>query len=129
VQLPADGNLVTDGSFENYNVGVDGYNTISDGAQGDGWAVNPGSVDILGAGWQAANGSNSADLNGDIGPGTLTQNLPTQPGQSYTLHFSMAQACVNGGSPGVTKMTASWDGGRLGQPTFDGSATSPTAMG
>ncbi len=76
--------------------GFEGYpTTIGDmtpPAYVDGWQIDSGSVDLYNAtqsGWNAYQGSEWVDLNGD-GPGEISTNIPTVVGQLYVLSFAYA---------------------------------------
>lgn len=90
--VPAQANLITNGSFEQ---GIDtGPEFVTLWAGEDdwsitGWTVSAGSVDYIGGYWQAAHGSRSLDLNG-LSMGTIFQEFPTIPGVRYVVRFALA---------------------------------------
>ncbi len=79
-------------SFEGYSYSV--FSAPSHFAGG--WSVDSGSVDVYvnggppPSGSTADEGTNYIDLDGST-PGTISTNLATVPGQSYTLTFTYAQ--------------------------------------
>ncbi|MCP2257158.1 choice-of-anchor C domain-containing protein [Streptoalloteichus tenebrarius] len=83
-----------DGSFETPKVNPGTFQYLTSGQSIGPWKVASGSVDLIGAGfWQAAEGDQSVDLNGQ-GPGTVSQTFTTVPGTTYTVTYSLA------GNPG-----------------------------
>src|SRR4029079_11188934 len=72
------------------------------------------SVDLVGddpgawASWVAASGHQCVDLNGS-GRGSLSQDLVTVAGQTYTLSFALAANAVSSHGPFV-RMQFYWDG-------------------
>src|SRR5947209_7911389 len=79
---------VSNGSFETPDAGT-GFTTFGAGSDMGGWTVTAGSVDLLGTGWQAADGQQSVDMSGN-GPGTIAQTLSTSPGTQYTISYALA---------------------------------------
>ena len=61
-----------------------------------------GTVDYLGSNWQAAEGQQSLDLNGDPGTGSVKQTVTTTAGTRYLIRYAMAgnppAECSGGGS-------------------------------
>jgi len=91
--LPACGNLITNGSFEEgtYSPTQWGWQTLVAGNNSiTGWVVGNGSVDYVGAYWQPAHGSRSLDLNGDGSQGTIWQVFSSTPGRLYRVTFALA---------------------------------------
>jgi len=122
-------NLVNNGSFETPFIGESNltYLTYSAGQIMGGWTVTSNSVDLIDTYWQAADGVQSADLNGGSAGGAIYQDVATVPGQQYYLSFSLA------GNPGgaTTIMTNQvwWNGSLLDTVTFNTTGHSVTAMG
>jgi hypothetical protein len=86
---PAPSNLLVNGSFEMPAVlpSTPGYLTFGPSPL-PGWRVTRGTVDIVHARyWQPApgQGSQSLDLVGSPGAGTIEQTFPTEPGQEYVF--------------------------------------------
>jgi choice-of-anchor C domain-containing protein len=115
--------IVVNGDFEQPVVFGD-YATV--GPPGfDGWTVDAGTVDIVHELWTAASGLQSLDLNGFccIPAGSISQALPTTPGATYILSFSLAgnpdpvPICL--GSPQVKEMEVFWGEASLGVFEFD----------
>lgn len=82
-------NLVQNGSFENgANPGLfqtlDAVSTVITG-----WTVSQGSIDYIGALWQASNGSRSLDLSGG-NAGRIQQTFNTTVGGTYRVTFDLA---------------------------------------
>jgi choice-of-anchor C domain-containing protein len=81
---------ITNGSFETPIVGGN-YNTLPNGdASLTGWEIGGTSIDHIGSYWNAADGSQSVDLNGsDLGSISQTISGLTN-GQQYTVSFNIA---------------------------------------
>jgi choice-of-anchor C domain-containing protein len=79
------------GSFENGNLPNPVFTTLTatDTTSLDSWKVASGSIDYIGSFWQAADGSRSLDMNG-IAPGSISQELTTIAGATYSVSFSMS---------------------------------------
>lgn len=91
------GELLINGSFEMGPAisSSTGYLVLGDGdTRIPGWrvkAIEPGgTIDIVTTYWQQTDGLRSIDLNGSPGPGRIEQTVPTVPGASYRLAFSLA---------------------------------------
>lgn len=83
-------NLLKDGSFEKPVTNGAPWTTHGKG-QLAGWTVESGTVDVVAQYWKAARGKQSLDLSGMINsPGTISQEIPTIPGQSYLVRFETA---------------------------------------
>jgi hypothetical protein len=82
VSIVEGGNLIRNGSFE---LPLPGGNTTTELPW---WTVH-NNVDVVGAYWEAIDGSHSLDLSGDnAGPGTsIEQTIPAVPGRTYVLSF------------------------------------------
>ncbi len=78
-----------------------------------GWQVTSGSVDVDGAQVIApVTGTNdSLDLNG-VGPGVISQTIPTQAGHTYNVSFYMSgnPACGSTGVNATKSLAFSWNG-------------------
>jgi choice-of-anchor C domain-containing protein len=81
---------ITNGSFETPVVGGN-YNTLGAGDLSlTGWDIGGNSIDHIGSYWNAADGSQSVDLNGsDLGSISQTISGLTN-GQQYTVSFNIA---------------------------------------
>lgn len=84
-------NLIQNGSFETATVnpgasfiGLDAVSTVITG-----WTVSQGSIDYIGALWQASNGSRSLDLSGG-NAGRIQQTFNTTVGGTYRVTFDLA---------------------------------------
>lgn len=119
------GDLLLDGEFEEPSVGA-GHTVYSTYDMIDNWLVADGSVQQVGTEWQAAGVSQSMHLNVD-GPGTISQDIATTPGQAYLVRFAMAGD--PDGGPASKTMEVDWGGNALGQQTFDTTGRTRTAMG
>jgi choice-of-anchor C domain-containing protein len=87
-------NLVINGDFEVPAI-TSSYSTYPNGNSGiTGWTVGGNSVDILSSQWPPAGGNQSIDLSGTCNckspQGSLSQDVPTVPRQTYTLGWYMA---------------------------------------
>jgi choice-of-anchor C domain-containing protein len=82
-------NLLTNGGFEAGTVSnylqVNAFNNTSI----QGWAVNMGSVDLIGTYWVSSEGNHSIDLSG-ANAGSMSQTFPTTSGATYKVSFVMA---------------------------------------
>ncbi|MBP8537476.1 choice-of-anchor C family protein [Streptomyces sp. MK37H] len=79
-----------DGSFETPSVGANTFVNVGTGGTIGPWKVTSGNVDHIGDGfWQAAEGGQSVDLNGQ-GAGTVEQTFTTVPGKRYSVTYSLA---------------------------------------
>ncbi len=88
--VPAE-NLVQNGSFESPTVTRTGvFDTIFAGdPKLTGWTISRGSIDLIQEPyWPAFEGQQSIDLDGSPGASTISQAIPTTPGQQYILTFS-----------------------------------------
>jgi choice-of-anchor C domain-containing protein len=83
-------NIVSNGSFElpALNAGTN-WTTYGVGTGIPNWTITNGSVDLIRSYWQAADGSQSLDMNGNS-PATISQMLSTQIGSTYNLSFFLA---------------------------------------
>ena len=115
-----------DGSFESPNVGG-GYQPVLAGGNIGAWFVESGSVEIVGTYWQAAAGNQSLDLSGvwDLA-GTIYQDIPTTPGQKYTLRFAFAG---NPEDQAIKEAKVFWNDSELAKLTVDTAGRSLTDMG
>ena len=117
---------VSNGSFEEPVVHVP-YQVFSTGESIGGWVVEAGTIEIVGTYWPAAAGRQSVDLSGIFDLiGTIYQDIPTIPGQDYTVRFAFA------GNPedGATKqMKVFWNNGEIADLTVDTAGRSLTDMG
>lgn len=106
---------VVSGQFNTYDTN---YNAL------DGWDVTDGTVDHIGSYWQASDGSQSIDLVGNGGTGTIQTTVSgLDVGKSYSIFFDLA------GNPGDVRSLLVEIGMTTGGFQFDASATSRTAMG
>ncbi|MCX4588140.1 choice-of-anchor C family protein [Streptomyces sp. NBC_01481] len=79
-----------DGSFETPKVKPNTFDGFAAGQSFGPWKVASGTVDLIGAGyWQAAEGDQSLDLNGNDA-GAVSQTFTTRPGTRYTVTYSLA---------------------------------------
>ncbi len=89
-EVKTSGNLVINGSFED-GTAVGAFATLKSGeGMLPGWQVYRGSIDMLGSYWPAADGEQSIDLHGASGVGSISQAIPTEPGQNYEVSFDLA---------------------------------------
>jgi choice-of-anchor C domain-containing protein len=118
---------VVNGGFE-LPSGISTYEVFMEGWPMPNWVIESGTVEIVGPYWQAAEGSQSLDLNGiweDIG--TIYQDVPTVPGETYRIRFAMAGNPEGG--PVIKTMKAFWQGELLEDLAFDTTGHSVTNMG
>jgi hypothetical protein len=96
--------LVADGGFED--------------PAGGHWTVESGSVNSVGTFWQTAEGNFLLELNG-TDPGTIYQDLATQPGRSYTIRFAYAGDPDQECEPAVKTFKVFWAGTQIASLQFD----------
>jgi hypothetical protein len=123
--LPASAHadLILNGGFEEPALGAgENYRSVFAGHAPEeltGWTVTDG-VDILGSYWQAAYGSQSLDLNGTPGRGTIKQAIGTTKGRRYQLSYSMSSnsdpGCGNETAPKTLDVL--WDGVAIEHAVF-----------
>lgn len=99
-------NLIVNGSFENIAIHPQASSTFF----GQGWDAVPGwhaigSVEAMGDFLHAAEGRLSIDLNGFF-PGSLVQEIPTQPGVIYRLYFMFGGSNFGNTETRVLRVTA-----------------------
>jgi choice-of-anchor C domain-containing protein len=119
-------NLVSNGSFETPALSsTTSFASYGTGATLGAWTVSGGSVDLIRTYWQAADGSQSIDLNGGA-QGTLSQTIGTILDRHYTLSFSLAGNADNA----QNKVLRVWWGAQdLGLVTFIQGGNTKTSMG
>ena len=66
---------------------IPGFDTYSYMPMFGGWTVDRNSIDLIGPYWNAADGSQSVDLDG-LAPGSISQTFTTVAGQQYRLTFA-----------------------------------------
>ncbi|MFB7909167.1 choice-of-anchor C family protein [Kitasatospora sp. NPDC056076] len=116
-----------DGSFESPKVAPNTFTEPVAGQSIGPWLVTSGSVDLIGAGfWQAAEGDQSLDLNGN-GPGTIAQTFTTTPGATYSVTYALAGN--PSGPPALRTGRALIDGQDFQDFTFDVTGRTSAAMG
>jgi choice-of-anchor C domain-containing protein len=122
------GGDISNGSFETPALPPGSAQAFGAGASIGAWKVNPGgSVDIMTAGfWQAADGNQSLDLNGDS-PGGISQTVGTLPLLSYRISFKLAGNPVGG--PTVKTGQVLVNGHVVKSFSFDTTGKSTTNMG
>lgn len=116
-----------DGSFEYPTAPANAFTTLSSGRSIGPWKVTRGAVDLIGAGfWQAAEGSQSVDLNA-AQPGTVSQTFRTTPGQKYTVRYALAANPAGG--PAVKTGSVLIDGQNFQDFSFNSTGKSRANMG
>ncbi|MFJ9446147.1 choice-of-anchor C family protein [Kitasatospora sp. NPDC101235] len=116
-----------DGSFETPKAPANAFSTLSAGQALGPWRVTAGTVDLIGAGfWQAAEGDQSLDLNGN-NSGSIAQTFATVPGTTYTVTYALAGNPAGG--PAVRTGVARIDGQDFQAFTFDVTGKTSAAMG
>ncbi len=86
-------NLVTNGSFElgNNDAPVGDWTMQGVGSTDlTGWSITQNNIDWGNGFWQAADGTHSLDLNGNIGAGGISQTISTVAGMQYVLKFNLS---------------------------------------
>ncbi|MEU6537972.1 choice-of-anchor C family protein [Streptomyces sp. NPDC047000] len=120
-------NRLRDGGFELPRVAPNTFREFAAGQSFGPWRVLSGSVDLIGAGfWQAAQGAQSLDLNGN-NAGAVSQTFATVPGKSYMVTYALAgnTDCA----PVVKTGKVLIDGQDFQDFTFDTTGKSRTNMG
>jgi choice-of-anchor C domain-containing protein len=123
----------TNGSFEDsaLNPGA-GFITLSEGSTAIlGWEVfdiapEARTIDYIGTFWQAADGSRSVDLNGNVGAAGIRQTFDTVADTTYRVEFALAGN--PDGAPDIKQVLV--QSGQFSDSfTFDATATSRQNMG
>ena len=82
--------IVADGAFNDPYEGS-GWTTYYAGSSIGPWQVTEGGVSLIGSLWQEPSpGGGSLTLDGETGPGAVTQALALTPGQAYVLSFQFS---------------------------------------
>src|ERR1700693_1811549 len=102
--IPAEANLLVNGSFET-GPNPGSFTNLALGSTAiTGWTVSLGNIDYSASLWVAADGSRSLDLEGSAGtcdlatpncPGGIAQSFATTPGQEYMVTFDLAGNLLN----------------------------------
>jgi choice-of-anchor C domain-containing protein len=102
--VPANANLLVNGSFEQ-GPNPGSFTNLPMGSTAlTGWTVSLGNIDYIGSLWVAADGSRSLDLEGSAGtcnlvtpncPGGIAQSFATVAKQQYTVTFDLAGNLLN----------------------------------
>ena len=117
---------VQNGGFESSTpVPFGGFTTYGVGQNFGNWTVGSGTIDLINGYWQAAGGTYSVDMDG-YNPGSIFQDLITNPGSQYSLSFAMAG---NPGSDPIKTLNVFWNGAYAQTFTFDITGHSTGAMG
>jgi choice-of-anchor C domain-containing protein len=111
------GELIPNGGFEQPDITGSSWYWFGAGATIGPWVVESGSVDIVSM-WQNAEGVQSLDLCGS-GPGAVYQDVPTVPGQVYTLRFALSGNPEVRGTDRVKQVTVDVNGAPLQMLSFD----------
>lgn len=120
--------IVVNGSFEAPIVqgSWDTYHAPSVAVSG--WVLQSGSIDHIGGYWQAAEGVQSLDMNGNTtAGGSIYQDLSTVAGQEYTLSFAIAGN--PDGPPVVKTLEVKWGGGAVATVSSDTTGNTRANMG
>ncbi|MFE9421553.1 choice-of-anchor C family protein [Kitasatospora sp. NPDC006697] len=116
-----------DGSFEYQKAPANAFTELAAGQNIGPWQVTGGSVDLIGAGfWQAAEGNQSVDLNGNAA-GSIAQTFATVPGTTYSVTYALAGNPQLG--PALKTGRASIDGQDFQDFSFDTTGKTTAAMG
>ncbi|MGD3111388.1 choice-of-anchor C family protein [Streptomyces sp. YGL11-2] len=118
-----------DGSFEYPAVKPKSFDEYAAGQSIGPWKVTSGTVDLIGAGyWDAAEGDQSLDLNGND-PGAVAQTFATTPGTTYTVSYSLAGNPQLDHRPAMKTGKVLIDGQNVQDFSFDVTGKSETNMG
>jgi choice-of-anchor C domain-containing protein len=117
---------MVNGGFESPPAG-ERWQVFFAGTDIPGWTVESGTVEVVGAYWQAASGGQSLDLSGifDLA-GTIYQDLSTTPGRFYQIRFALAG---NPDNAAVKSLKVFWDTNTLATLDFDTTGHSAADMG
>ncbi|MFI5675756.1 choice-of-anchor C family protein [Streptomyces cellulosae] len=116
-----------DGGFEYPQLPPGSIQTYPAGQSFGPWRVVSGSVDLIGRGyWQAAEGGQSLDLNGND-PGAVSQTFATTPGTAYTVSYSLAGNAIE--MPAVKTGKVRIDGQDIQDFSYDTTGRSLQDMG
>jgi P pilus assembly chaperone PapD len=120
-------NLVINGNFYSPSVALNGLQALFAGTYFGGWSVGSGNVILARSIWQPAYGAVQVlDLNGST-TGSIYQEIPTVPGQSYYLHVAMAGDPTGG--PVIKTNQIWWGSNLLETVTFDTTNLTASDMG
>ncbi len=133
--IPAEANLLVNGSFET-GPNPGSFTNLALGSTAiTGWTVSLGNVDYIGSLWVAANGGRSLDLEGSAGtcdlvtpncPGGIAQSFATTPGQEYMVTFDLAGNLFNLPITKTVKVSAA---GQSQDFTFNTTGHTAASMG
>jgi choice-of-anchor C domain-containing protein len=120
--------LVTNGGFETSSPQFsDTFTTIPGTAfTVPPWNIDAGSIDLINTYWQPHTGSYSIDLAGNA-PGTISQTIASEAGQTCDLTFWMAGNPDSG--PVTKQVQVSWGGVPKETFSFDTTGNSRASMG
>jgi choice-of-anchor C domain-containing protein len=94
----------TNGSFE-FGSDPGMYTTLNIGSTNiNGWTINSGSIDYIGAHWEASDGIRSIDMNGNE-KGSISQSFSTTLGARYKVTFDLSGN--PDGDPNIKLLTVS----------------------
>ncbi|GAA3804545.1 hypothetical protein GCM10022226_25530 [Sphaerisporangium flaviroseum] len=117
----------SNGGFETPRVQPHTFQTLPAGRSIGAWTVTRGTVDLVGEGfWQAANGAQSLDLNGDTS-GAVSQTFSTLPLVKYEIGYKLAGN--PGGPPAVKTGRVRINGEVARDFSFDATGRSFAGMG
>lgn len=116
---------IVNGSFEDVDgVPAGGFAYFPGGSSFSGWTVGGDSIEVTDNNyWQASNGNNSVDLVG-VFPGSISQDVPTFTGVTYTVSFDMSGNPMGGNPQKTILVTANGEQGAT--YTFDTSVEQNT---
>ena len=120
-------NLVRNGSFEEPPRRPEiHFRIVTAGEHIGPWSVSGGAVDHIAPHfWEAAHGEQSLDVN-SCGPATVSQRVPTRPGDSYQLCFALAGNSE--AAPARKRLAVLWEGEIVATVEFDASHTRRARM-
>jgi choice-of-anchor C domain-containing protein len=118
---------IINGSFEQGGV-TNPFGTVTGGNNSTitGWTVLGNSVDFIGNYWQAAQGTNSIDLNGS-GQGGIAQTFNTVANQAYAITFFLAGNPDNG--PTIKTINVTTNNANAQVFSFDTTGLNKSNMG
>jgi choice-of-anchor C domain-containing protein len=121
-------NLLANGGFETPNVeGTHNFYSVT--PPGFGWVLESGTIDIMDDAWQHAAGEQSLDLHGNS-PGTIYQDIATEPGERYRIQFAYAGAVhAQCGAGGNKTFNVLWGGALIDSVSFNTVGRTTTSMG
>lgn len=122
--------IISNGSFERGPADVGAFTTLGAGSSAlPGWTIGDGGIDLIGNFWTASDGVRSVDLTAATA-GSISQNVATVIGQTYTVRFDLAGNPDTGGQGILVKsLDVSVNGSNSVNYMFDTTGKTNSNMG